>query len=312
MTTNPIEFNMPAKRSNKGLIFILPLIANLGFFADTQIGGFGGWSLIDSIFLVVVVGISIAGLILSLIDSSKSLYVLIPSIAYSAVSFIWIIVQTLRGLSGENVWDKITLTTGLPLSSFVIRGYYQYGFHIASELFFTLLTTISVVLVPVLALVLSKKTENSPLPASPFMQTPMASAPIPQPAKGAKMAASNSSAQWVVKIPGQPDQPVDTATIQMWARSGIVKPDTLIVEVASGMTYTAGQIPGVFSDKTYVAALLLSFFLGSLGVDRFYLGQTSLGVGKLLTFGGCGIWSLIDFILIAMRKVTDSQGRPLA
>jgi TM2 domain-containing membrane protein YozV len=51
--------------------------------------------------------------------------------------------------------------------------------------------------------------------------------------------------------------------------------------------------------------------LGTLGVDRFYLGQIGLGIGKLLTFGGCGIWQLIDIILIAMRKVTDNEGMPL-
>lgn len=66
------------------------------------------------------------------------------------------------------------------------------------------------------------------------------------------------------------------------------------------------------SDKSYTTALLLSFFLGSLGIDRFYLGYKGLGIAKLLTLGGLGVWAIIDFVLIAMRKVPDAQGRPLA
>jgi TM2 domain-containing membrane protein YozV len=74
----------------------------------------------------------------------------------------------------------------------------------------------------------------------------------------------------------------------------------------------ANQIPNsMTSDKSYGTAVVLSFFLGGLGVDRFYLGYTGLGIAKLLTFGGLGVWALIDFILIAMRKVPDSAGRPL-
>lgn len=65
------------------------------------------------------------------------------------------------------------------------------------------------------------------------------------------------------------------------------------------------------SDKEWLTALLLSFFVGGLGVDRFYLGYTGLGVAKLLTGGGCGIWALIDFIMIVMNKIPDAEGRPL-
>ncbi|MEO8905499.1 MAG: TM2 domain-containing protein [Polyangiaceae bacterium] len=50
--------------------------------------------------------------------------------------------------------------------------------------------------------------------------------------------------------------------------------------------------------KDRTTALLLSLFLGYLGVDRFYLGQSALGVAKLLTAGGCGVWALVDWFMI--------------
>jgi TM2 domain-containing membrane protein YozV len=71
------------------------------------------------------------------------------------------------------------------------------------------------------------------------------------------------------------------------------------------------QSPSGSNQKSYVTALLLSLFLGGLGIDRFYLGYTGLGVAKLLTLGGFGIWALIDFIMIAMRKVTAANGSAL-
>ena len=59
------------------------------------------------------------------------------------------------------------------------------------------------------------------------------------------------------------------------------------------------------------SVLLLSIFLGQIGVDRFYLGYIGLGVLKLLTAGGCGIWWLVDVILIATDGLRDAKGRAL-
>jgi len=58
----------------------------------------------------------------------------------------------------------------------------------------------------------------------------------------------------------------------------------------------------------WLTLVLLSFFLGVLGVDRFYTGYIGLGILKLLTGGGCGIWALIDFILAVCGKYKDSNG----
>jgi hypothetical protein len=69
--------------------------------------------------------------------------------------------------------------------------------------------------------------------------------------------------------------------------------------------------PSQPSDKDWASALLLSIFLGWLGIDRFYLGYTGLGTLKLVTGGACGIWCLVDTVLIAVNKLPDSNGKLL-
>ncbi len=64
-------------------------------------------------------------------------------------------------------------------------------------------------------------------------------------------------------------------------------------------------------NKSFLVAWLLSLFLGQFGADRFYLGYTGLGVLKLVTLGGCGIWSLIDWILIWAGSLNAQDGTAL-
>ncbi len=65
------------------------------------------------------------------------------------------------------------------------------------------------------------------------------------------------------------------------------------------------------SEKSFVATLVLSILLGGLGVHRFYVGKIGTGIVMLLTFGGLGIWTLIDVIIIAVGNFKDSNGLPI-
>ena len=63
------------------------------------------------------------------------------------------------------------------------------------------------------------------------------------------------------------------------------------------------------STKDWLICLLLCFFVGYLGIHRFYVGKTGTGIVQLLTCGGCGIWALIDLIMIILGKFTDEYGK---
>ena len=71
----------------------------------------------------------------------------------------------------------------------------------------------------------------------------------------------------------------------------------------------AAQGSGIpLNSDEQIIAILLCFFLGSLGIHRFYLGYTTIGVIQLLTAGGCGVWVLIDFIRLIIGDLGRAGG----
>ncbi len=65
------------------------------------------------------------------------------------------------------------------------------------------------------------------------------------------------------------------------------------------------------SNKRILPAAILCFFLGFLGVHRFYVGKIGTGIVQLITCGGLGIWALIDFIMIVVGSFTDADGNKI-
>jgi TM2 domain-containing membrane protein YozV len=63
------------------------------------------------------------------------------------------------------------------------------------------------------------------------------------------------------------------------------------------------------SPKSRLVAVLLCFLLGVFGAHRFYVGKIGTGILMLVTFGGFGIWALIDLILVIVGSFRDKEGR---
>ncbi len=66
---------------------------------------------------------------------------------------------------------------------------------------------------------------------------------------------------------------------------------------------------GGVSQREWLTALLLCFFLGSIGAHSFYAGKTTIGILQIITLGGCGVWTIIDFINLITRTYTDVDGK---
>ena len=117
--------------------------------------------------------------------------------------------------------------------------------------------------------------------------------------------------QYFLQRSGQEFGPYVESDLQLMANRNQLRGDASVRRGDSDICFPARDIPWLFSGKSWTVAVVLSFFLGVFGVDRFYLGYTWVGVVKLITIGGLGIWALIDTILIALRRVPDSDGRAL-
>ena len=74
--------------------------------------------------------------------------------------------------------------------------------------------------------------------------------------------------------------------------------------VRQAISYGSNSI----DQNRWVICLVLCWFLGVFGIHRFYTGHTGIGIAQLLTLGGCGIWALIDFIVIITGNFKDAQG----
>jgi len=65
------------------------------------------------------------------------------------------------------------------------------------------------------------------------------------------------------------------------------------------------------SEYSWLLTFIFVVFLGALGVHRFYVGKVGTGLLMLFTFGGLGIWTLIDLIMVAVGAFTDSKGQKI-
>jgi TM2 domain-containing membrane protein YozV len=105
-------------------------------------------------------------------------------------------------------------------------------------------------------------------------------------------------------FPVQKNEPTTIVTTPTNATPSVQSNDVRTEQVQAADDYTSPAGKG----KSQLIALILCAVVGGLGIHRFYLGYTTIGIIQLLTLGGCGIWALIDLIRIITGDLGPKDG----
>jgi hypothetical protein len=119
------------------------------------------------------------------------------------------------------------------------------------------------------------------------------------------------SSRYFIKRLGTDEGPYCVEELRGMIVTGYLPTDTIAKRETGGDWFPVKQIPNLYSQKQWIVAIILAVFLGNLGIDRFYVGHIGLGILKVVTLGGCGVWHIVDIVLFAMNKVSDDKGLPL-
>ena len=121
-------------------------------------------------------------------------------------------------------------------------------------------------------------------------------------------AAASIAAQEDLKINRQEKaEEVATQNSEISEKFNVVKTSKVFAEKQMNKV-TSAKNEKQEGSKSWLVTVLLCFFLGAIGIHRFYLGYTAIGIIQLLTLGGLGLWTLIDFIRILIRDLQPKDG----